>query len=345
MNLTRKVSSTTYPIVFMMVDSTDHITGETGLTPTVTISKNGGSYGAAAGAVSEIANGIYALAGNATDRNTLGELWVHADGGAGVDKSDFKVDIVSHDPYGDLAAILEDTGTTIPDVLTAIKGAGWADETLVALMTAIEAGTVDEATIRTAIGLSTANLDTQLSTIDTEVGTIYSEMASVDDVWDEALSGHSTAGSAGKVLSDAALEASLTAMKGAGWSTETLKAIKEYVDDLETRLTAARAGYLDKLNVSGTLAHSNDADTYKADVSAITGAALSSAGIDAILDEVVVGSYTMRQLLTVMGAALAGKVTGGGTTAITFRGINDASNVIVATVDANGNRSAVTVTV
>ena len=38
----------------MMVDSTDHVTGETGLTPTVTLSKNGGGYAAAAGAVSEI---------------------------------------------------------------------------------------------------------------------------------------------------------------------------------------------------------------------------------------------------------------------------------------------------
>jgi hypothetical protein len=84
---------------------------------------------------------------------------------------------------------------------------------------------------------------------------------------------------------------------------------------------------------------------YKADVSAITGAALSAAGIDAILDEVVVGTYTMRQILTVTASALAGKLSGGGSTTLTFRGINDASNVIVATVDANGNRSAVTVTV
>lgn len=75
------------------------------------------------------------------------------------------------------------------------------------------------------------------------------------------------------------------------------------------------------------------------------GVALTAAAVDAILDEVVVGTYTMRQLLTVMGSALAGKLSGGGTTTLTFRGINDASNVIVATVDANGNRSDVTVTV
>jgi hypothetical protein len=84
---------------------------------------------------------------------------------------------------------------------------------------------------------------------------------------------------------------------------------------------------------------------YKADVSAITGASLSATGIDAIVDEVIVGTYTMRQLLTVFASALAGKLSGGGTTTLTFRGINDASNVIVATVDANGNRSDLTITV
>lgn len=330
MNLTRKVSTTTYPIVFMMVDSTDHVTGETGLTPTVTLSKNGGGYAAAAGAVSEIANGLYALAGNATDRDTLGELWVHADGGAGVDMSDFKVDIVSHDPYGDINEILTDTGTTIPGLLDTIKGVGWSDETLVALMTAIESGTVDEATIRSAVGLSTANLDTQLSTIDSEIGTIYSEMASVDDVWDEALSGHTTTGSAGKTLADAA-------------TATALSAVDDLVDDLETRLTAARAGYLDKLNVSGTLAHSDDAATYKADVSAL--ATSTEVGAIALLGETVIGSYTVQDILKILAAKMVGKATGGGTATITYRGVDDTSDVVVETADTNGNRSAVTLTV
>ena len=63
----------------MMVDDTDHISGKTGLTPTVTLSKNGGGFNAASGAVTELGGGLYALAGNATDRNTLGELWIHAE--------------------------------------------------------------------------------------------------------------------------------------------------------------------------------------------------------------------------------------------------------------------------
>jgi len=46
-----------------------------------------------------------------------------------------------------------------------------------------------------------------------------------------------------------------------------LTVVSGYVDELETRLTAARAGYLDKLNVSGALANTDNANSFKADVS------------------------------------------------------------------------------
>lgn len=94
----RAQASTTYPITFFMADATDHITGKTGLTPTVTLSKNGAAFGAAAGAVSEIGNGWYALAGNATDRGTLGELAVHAEA-AGADAFDGRYVIVPWDTF------------------------------------------------------------------------------------------------------------------------------------------------------------------------------------------------------------------------------------------------------
>jgi len=100
------------------------------------------------------------------------------------------------------------------------------------------------------------------------------------------------------------------------------------------------------------LATSTALATVDANVDAIlddtgtTGVLLSTSALGSIFDdEAVVGTYTMRQLLKVFAAALAGKATGGGTTTITFRGVDDASNVIVATVDASGNRSAVTLTV
>jgi len=115
-----------------------------------------------------------------------------------------------------------------------------------------------------------------------------------------------------------------------------------------TIATIATAGFVASAQADTTLLSDGVAVASIA-TDAITAAALKAdAGAeiaDAILDEVVVGSYTMRQLLKVMAAALAGKATGGGTTSVTFRGVDDASNVIVATVDTNGNRSAVTLTV
>ena len=46
-----KQSSTARPLLFLMIDSGDHISPKTGLSPTVTLSKNGAAFAAAAGAV------------------------------------------------------------------------------------------------------------------------------------------------------------------------------------------------------------------------------------------------------------------------------------------------------
>jgi hypothetical protein len=94
----RQQNTATYPIAFLMVDATDKSTPEEGLVPTVTISKNNGAFAPAAGAVTEIGNGWYSLAGNATDRDTLGELIIHAEA-AGADKVDKKFTVVGYDPF------------------------------------------------------------------------------------------------------------------------------------------------------------------------------------------------------------------------------------------------------
>ena len=68
---------------------------------------------------------------------------------------------------------------------------------------------------------------------------------------------------------------------------------------------------------------------------------MSSAAVDVILDDPVEGSFTMRQLLRLMAAALFGKASGGGTATITFRDLGDSKNRITATVTANGDRTTV----
>ena len=73
-----------------------------------------------------------------------------------------------------------------------------------------------------------------------------------------------------------------------------------------------------------------------------TGYRLSGAGVDDILDEVVEGTYTLRQMLRLIASVLVGKSSGGGTATITFRDTSDATNRVVATVSAAGNRTAVT---
>ena len=94
----RAKDSTSYPAVFHLVLSIDHTSDATGKTPTLTRSKNGGSFNAGTGAVSEIGSGWYSWAGNATDRDTLGPLAVHVTA-TGCDALDFIIPIVTVDPF------------------------------------------------------------------------------------------------------------------------------------------------------------------------------------------------------------------------------------------------------
>lgn len=147
-----------------------------------------------------------------------------------------------------------------------------------------------------------------------------------------------------------------------------LLTIDNLVDDLEGRLTATRAGYLDNLS-AGAVALQASVDTLEASATAIEAdtqdiqsrlpaalvggridatvdaTGMESGAIDAILDDTIGdGTLTMRQALRVLVAGMAGKLSGAATTTVTIRNTADSANVIVATVDADGNRSAVTVT-
>ena len=70
------------PLFFFLTQSSDHISGLTGATPTVELSKNGAAGAVPAGAISQIDSvnlpGWYQVAGNATDTNTLGDILLHA---------------------------------------------------------------------------------------------------------------------------------------------------------------------------------------------------------------------------------------------------------------------------
>lgn len=197
----RKQSTTTYPIQFPMRDSAGAL--QTGKTVSISISKNGGSFGSASGAVTEIgSSGVYSWAGNATDRNTIGELRVTATA-TGCDATDFTLNIVAYDPFNEVNAnVTQWLGNAVTWESTASRpavavthwneyavnstGIGATNYPVVAVLKAYDSvsldydyllpasggGGLDAAGVRAAVGLASANLDTQLGTIDTVVDAI-----------------------------------------------------------------------------------------------------------------------------------------------------------------------------
>ena len=127
---------------------------------------------------------------------------------------------------------------------------------------------------------------------------------------------------------------------------------------LATLATSAALATVDT-NVDSVLADTNEIQAELADggrtdllidsivdATTATGVLLKDAAIEAIFNDVVVtGTYTFAQLMKIMASALAGKLSGGGSTTLTFKSVDGASDVIVAIVDANGNRTSVTLTV
>ncbi len=91
------LGNSTIPLKFLLILASDHITGATGKSPTVTIQKNLGAFAAPLGAVTEISSGWYAVAANATDANTLGSLLLHASA-SGCDPRDDEFSVVNYNP-------------------------------------------------------------------------------------------------------------------------------------------------------------------------------------------------------------------------------------------------------
>ncbi len=105
---------------------------------------------------------------------------------------------------------------------------------------------LDAAATRSAVGLASANLDTQL-------GALPTAAENADAVWDEALSGHLSAGSTGEALNaaGAAGDPWTTSLPGAYSSGQAGHIIGTYLDAaISTRL--ATSGYTAPLSASGT---------------------------------------------------------------------------------------------
>lgn len=81
-------------------------------------------------------------------------------------------------------------------------------------------------------------------------------------------------------------------------------------------------------------------------IKAITDTLVLADIADTILDEVVdtnagANANSLRETVNIMAAVLAGKSSGGGTNTIVFKDLGDTKTRVSATVDADGNRTAV----
>ncbi len=260
----RKQNSSAHPLQFMLVSSTDHVTPVTGATPNVQISKNGAAFAAPAGASSELGNGWYQLAGNATDTNTLGPLLVHVTA-TGADPTDEEFLIVAYDP--DAAYV---TGTNLPANFSAMA-----------------------ITVGGAVTVGTNN-----------------------DKGGYSLAGNVTVGGYATGQDPATLILVTPANKLA--------------TDSGNRVTvgtnADKVGY-DLVNAPNA--------------TAITAIANGLLDLASAIDPAG-GADTLRKALRLILASAAGKLSGGSTTTNTINDTTGAKNRIVAAVDTNGNRTAIT---
>jgi hypothetical protein len=95
--------STAVNVTVVMIDSTDHVTGKTGLTLTIKASKAAAAFASITPTVTELEGGIYKLAFTTSHTDTLGELRLRITS-TGADESD---------PIWQVVALLPGDGVTV----------------------------------------------------------------------------------------------------------------------------------------------------------------------------------------------------------------------------------------
>ena len=256
---------------------------------------------------------------------------------------------------------------------------------------------LDASGVRAAVGLASANLDTQLADLPTNaelatalgtsddavlavLGTpagaslaadVAAVQADTNDIQGRLpaalISGRidATVGAMqANVMTAAAAAADLTTELQSGLATASaLTTVEGKIDTIDTVVDAilvdtaeigvagagltALASAANLATVAGYLDTEIAAIKAKTDAlpasPAATGDIPSAATIaDAVHDEVIEGTTTLRQSIRLHNSALGGKVVGLDTFNPVFRDLADTKDVIDATVDTYGNRSAVT---
>jgi hypothetical protein len=216
-----------------------------------------------------------------------------------------------------------------------------ADDAVLAAIAALN--NLSQANIRTAIGLGSANLDTQLADLPTN-SELSTALASADDAVLAAIA----------ALNNLSIANVRTAVGLASANLDTQLDALPTAAELSTALAAADDAVLAAIaalnNLSSAQAETAAAAALTAydpptkaeldtAVDALPTAAENAAAILAAGD---VDGYSLEETLKLCLAALAGKLSGAATTTIEIRAADDSKVRITATVDEDGNRTSVT---
>lgn len=238
---------------------------------------------------------------------------------------------------------------------------------------------LDAAGVRGAVGLASANLDTQITSLataanlstvagylDTEISSILTVTNKLDtameldgavyrftaNALEQAPSGGGGGGDATEAKQDIIIAALAvvddnvdailadTAEIGVAGAGLTALASATNLATVDTVVDAIKV-VTDKVDT----ALEADGPVYRYTANALEEAPSGGSSITAadVWQYAVESGFTAEALMRLVASAVAGKVSGAGTGTETFRDLNDTKNRIVSTVDADGNRSAVTV--
>ena len=342
-------SSTAYPLVFLMIQSSDHLSNATGLTPTVTISKNGGAFASPSGAVSEIGNGWYKVAGNATDTATLGPILLNATS-AGADTTSMIFPVVAVNPqssaYGlSLAKTTNITGFN--DIAaTAIVTSG-------AITTAAGVAQASVANIG-GVGLvvpgsGTIQFSNVVGTSVYSGGAVASVTAPVTITGTPAVNVTQIAGQTANAAAAVTFPGSIGTSTYAGADTNGTTTLLSRITGSVALASQIPANFTSATFVSGGVfaatALANAPTGGGGSSVAVDGSGrvtLAPAGLDAITVETGINA---RQALAPILASCAGLVSGAGVGPIQVNSAGSSNTQrLSATMDVYGNRTAVTLT-
>jgi len=336
----------------------DGVTGIADGSFTKRISKNGGAFAAMTVTITEMENGWYSLPISTSHTDTLGILSISISAAAAKRANlQFRIDTRVPDDL----AYPTISGRSLDVSAGGEAGIDWANIGSPTTAQNLSATNIDVdqiiASVSGAVGSVAAGGITATSiatgAIDADALATDAVAEIADGVWDEDATAHQTQGSFGQVLGDSGADAdtvwalvntNLDATISSRASAAALTTVQADTDDIQTRLPAALVGGRIDSSVGAMAADVVTATAIAADAIGASELATDAAAeiADAVLDEVIEGTRTLRQILRGFSSALLSKLSGAATATNTFRDIDDTKARITATVDADGNRTAIT---